>query len=248
MTPRLFIVAAAVALRVLSAVGGESSPAAVPRPDPGSAKANAPVRPRVIYVTDFYLDPADVTGERLRSREGLGGGRRRAARGEDPADKARKLIDVLSESIVKTLDQAGLKAEYRPYQSGLRGEFIPADAALPGEGWLVAGWFNRVDQGNRAKQAVVGFGVGQVNVEIEVVVSDLARGANQPFLRMGSESAVKKAPGGLVMGLNPYAMAAKFVLSKGATEKDVKKQGVQIATYLVRYLNSGGQTVVAPSK
>jgi hypothetical protein len=49
-------------------------------------------------------------------------------------------------------------------------------------------------------------------------------------------------PGGLVMNKNPYAMAAKFVLSRGATERDVKQEGVAIANNLLAYINGGGES------
>jgi hypothetical protein len=45
-------------------------------------------------------------------------------------------------------------------------------------------------------------------------------------------------PGGLVT-LNPYAMAAKFVLARGETERDVKAMGAAIAKALVQYLRDG---------
>jgi len=46
-------------------------------------------------------------------------------------------------------------------------------------------------------------------------------------------------PGGLVT-MNPYVMAAKFVMNKrNGTEKDVKSLGAEIAKSLCQYIQQG---------
>jgi hypothetical protein len=120
----------------------------------------------------------------------------------------------------------------------LRQEFFPAHAELPREGWLLGGWFEQVQEGNRVEAATVGFGHGSSRVSIEVIVSDLAGDPRQPFLVIGSENAQHNMPGGLVT-MNPYAMAAKFVLARGQTDRDVKAMGAAIAKTLVQYLEQG---------
>jgi len=87
-------------------------------------------------------------------------------------------------------------------------------------------------------EATVGFGKGSGHVSIEVAVSDLAGDPRAPFLTIGSESGRHQTPGGLVT-MNPYAMAAKFVLARGETEKDVKKEGAAIAQNLIKYIEQG---------
>jgi hypothetical protein len=76
-----------------------------------------------------------------------------------------------------------------------------------------------------------------VRFEEIVVVSDLASDPAQAFLVMRSGSRAKKAPGGLVT-MNPYVMAAKFVINKRqGMEKEVKSLGQQIAKSLAEYIN-----------
>ena len=94
-------------------------------------------------------------------------------------------------------------------------------------------------EGNRVEQATIGFGRGSGQVSIAVIVSDLATNPRQPFLVMGSDSAQHRMPGGVVF-MNPYAMAAKFVLSRGQTERDVKAMGSAIAKTLIQYLGQSG--------
>ena len=197
--------------------------------------------PSLIYVTDFYLDPDQLQKEAIINRDGIVKKRLEALKpDDDPSRKAAKLISALSDSIVKGLQDAGQKVEYRPNPSGLRKDFIPQDLNLPSVGWLVAGWFSKVDEGNRALSSTVGLGKGAESIQIEVDVYDLSGNSREPFLHIGSDSGSKKTPGGLITK-NPYTMAAQYVLSKGATEKDVKKQGSAIAKTLLQYIRE--QTV-----
>jgi hypothetical protein len=197
-------------------------------------------KPSIIYVTDFYLDTDQIQKESIIKREGIVKKRLDALKpDDDPSGKAVKLISALSGSIVKGLQDAGQKVEYRPNPSGLRKDFVPQDLDLPSEGWLVAGWFSKVDEGNRALSSTVGFGKGSESIQIEVDVYDLSGKSSGPFLHIGSESGAKKTPGGLITK-NPYTMAAQYVLSKGATEKDVQKQGSAIAKTLLQFI--GEQT------
>lgn len=207
----------------------------------GDNQVKVMVKPSIIYVTDFYLDPEQIQKVSIIKREGIVKKRLDALKpDEDPSLKALKLISTLSASIVKGLQDAGQKVDYRPNPSGLRKDFIPQDLKLPSVGWLVTGWFSKVDEGNRALSSTVGFGKGADSIQIEVDVYDLSGNYSEPFLHIGSGSGSKKTPGGLITK-NPYTMAAQYVLSKGATENDVKKQGSQIAKTLLQYISE--QTV-----
>jgi hypothetical protein len=236
--------------------------AAAGTPGPGvSAQPVTPVppvpRPSVIYLTDFHLDPAQVEeksllgGERSSplggQREGPLHGRLPRAQNKSPEKQAPKLVRVLSDSIVKQLKKEGLQAEYLPDlhaqylpdQTAGRIRFASDSAPLPKQGWLVTGWFEKLEEGSAAVEATVGMGKGSGQATADVVVSDLARDPAQPFLIVGSGSRAKKMPGGLVT-MNPYVMAAKFVVNKRqGTEKEVKSLGIEIAESLVRYIHQG---------
>lgn len=208
-----------------------------------------PAPPSVIYVTDFHLDSSQIEHKGLvgGDRPRLLGGRGPLQRNQDPADKAAALVHILSDSIVRDLRKAGLRAEYLPEirseyypgQTNGRIQFAASNAPLPREGWLVTGWFEEVKEGQAAVQATVGFGAGSGKAEADVAVSDLSRDASVPLMVMGSGSRAKKMPGGLVM-MNPYVMAAKFVMDKRhGTEKDIKSLGAEIAKSLVTYMKQG---------
>jgi Domain of unknown function (DUF4410) len=178
-----------------------------------------------VYVRDFFFDV-----QNLKPDQGLLGGRAgpvgRLLQGlkpsEDPAAKAQELAALLSNTIVDELNNAGIYASR-----------LAPGAFTPSTGLLVGGEFLEVDEGNRMRRAMVGFGTGSEEVKVQVEVYDLARDPNTPFLVYGAGEEGRKGPGAVVFR-NPYAAAARYVLSRRATEKDVVKLGTQIAADLVK--------------
>jgi hypothetical protein len=190
------------------------------------AQATGPSAPKgPVYVRDFFFDTQD-----LKPDQGLLGGRGgpvgRLLQGlkpsEDPAAKARQLVELLSNTIVRELNNSGIYASR-----------LAPGAFTPSAGLLVGGEFLEVDEGNRMRRAMVGFGAGSEEVKVQVEVYDLAKDPNSPFLVYGAGEEGRKGPGAVVFK-NPYAAAARYVLSRNATEKDVVKLGNQIAADLVK--------------
>jgi hypothetical protein len=193
---------------------------------PAFAQVTAPVAPkRPVYVRDFLFD-----SQNLKPDEGLLGRREgpvgRLLQGlkpsEDPAAKARELVTLLSNTIVSELNNAGIRASR-----------LEPGALTPQDGLLVGGEFLEVDEGNRMRRAIVGFGAGSEEVKVQVEVYDLAQNPATPFLVYGSGEEGRKSPGAVAFR-NPYAAAARYVLSRKATEKDVVKLGNQIAADRVK--------------
>lgn len=188
--------------------------------------------PRAVYVSDFVLDMQHFEGD-----EGVGGilpGGRLGQLGQrlphpmanqDPAEQTRKIIDTMSQSLIKSLKDKGLIAQ----------RLSGPQAALPHDGWLLQGFFTEVDEGNRIKRAVIGFGRGATSMNVQVGVSDLASAQPQkPFIVFGTIKDPKKMPGAVVT-INPYVAAAKFVMEKNATEKDIQKTAEQIVDEILKH-------------
>jgi hypothetical protein len=131
---------------------------------------------------------------------------------------AAGVSDQLAEAIV-----AGLVAQ----NLGVPVERVPAGEA-PTSGWLVRGQLLDVDPGNRAQRAVIGFGAGEASTEVEVDVDSLDHGTPTTVLKIGGTSDSGKMPGAVVT-MNPYVAAAKFVLGRQATSRDVEKLGEAVA-------------------
>lgn len=70
---------------------------------------------------------------------------------------------------------------------------------------------------------MIGFGAGASDMEVQVLVSDLAA-ANpaEAFLVLGTASDPSRLPGGVVTK-NPYMVAAKFVMGKNGAKHDVAR-------------------------
>lgn len=183
--------------------------------------AAAPVAPaRRVYVQDFTLD-----AEASEPHGGLLPRPRifQQLTGEDPAAHARRVVDEMATALVKDLDAAGLPAER-----------LPPGRALPADGWLVRGVFTEIDPGKPLRRAVIGFGSGRTDMEVQVGVSDLATNPGQSFLLFGTVNDPSRLPGGAVTR-NPYVVAAKFVLAKGAPGRDVEHTAKAIAAELVKF-------------
>ena len=212
-----------------SAIGTTRVPS---EPQTGPAPTRAP---RTVYVEDFVLDYQQVqTDEGVRGRVGALQRVPRVRPQPDPAEHARKLVNLLSESLVADLITAGIPAAR-----------IPPGITLPADGWLLHGVFVEVDEGNRVRRAVVGFGSGASHMEVMVGVNDLAKNPEAPFIIFGTVTDPSKLPGAVV-SMNPYMAAARFVMEKNATEKDVKNASQEIVRELLKYQDKFREQAESP--
>jgi uncharacterized protein DUF4410 len=184
--------------------------------------------PRIIYVEDFALDAENYAGE-----EGVRGalpgklGQRlpRLLPRDNPSESAHAIVETMAESVVQHLVAKGLTAQRLRSIAG----------KLPSEGWLVQGIFTEVGEGNRLKRAGIGFGSGATSMDLQVGISDLASSDSRAaFVVFGTVKDPSRIPGAAVTR-NPYVAAAKFVLQKNATERDIKRTAEQIAEEIVKY-------------
>ena len=146
--------------------------------------AMPPTAPRMIYVRDFDLKPgsfqaesgilpispisANVPGAFIPRILGVP---------EDSGDRERELLKLMSSALVDDLTSAGLNAR-----------FLPSGELLPSEGWLVRGAFVQVDEGNRLRRALIGFGSGATRLRVIVWVSDLGHGSVGPFCALDTST------------------------------------------------------------
>lgn len=200
-------------------------------------KASLPARaPDQVYVADFQLDAQNFQGDQgvrgalpgrlgQLGQSGVGQNLPQPLATHDPAAEAQRIVDDMAEALAQKLTEKGLPAR----------RVTEAGAGLPRTGWLVGGVFTEVDEGNRLKRAVMGFGQGATQMEVQVGLSDLA-GADPkaPFAVFGTVKEHGEMPGGLVTK-NPYVAAAKFVMEKNATPRDVRNTADQIATEILKF-------------
>ena len=180
--------------------------------------------PAMVWVEDFEVDapaPEDAGGTpgpagRIleRVREGPA----------DPETRRERLVNEMAEDIVRSLQQAGWPARR-----------TPPGGDPPASGWLVRGVFTTLDTGNALRRGLLGLGAGRDEIEVHVTVDDLAKGAPEPIYRLEASKDGSRGPGaGAMVKLNPYAAAAKSVISRKEPERDVASTARAIADSIVR--------------
>ncbi|MBV9885469.1 MAG: DUF4410 domain-containing protein [Acidobacteria bacterium] len=172
-----------------------------------------------IWVSNFELDAGDVKTDKggIVGEVRPGILERPSKRCErDPECQSKKIVDLMAKSIVEDLQKAGYKAQ----------RLMPGDAQ-PAMGAWVQGVFTEVDEGNRRRRAIVGFGSGEAKMDLYVTLTDLAAPQKPMYEVANNENSGKKI--GAVITMNPYVAAAKFVMEKQAPEKTVKKTASEIA-------------------
>jgi hypothetical protein len=185
-----------------------------------------PGRPQKVYVTDFDLEFPAGAEPPQSSRAGLLARVRDRVQGGDPVTRAHALVELMADSLVDDLNNAGLPAQ-RLYR----------DDPRPTNGWLVRGVVTEVDEGNQLKRAIVGFGAGETELQLWVGVSDIRSNPDAPFYTLEAADGSGKMPGAAVVKLNPYVAAAKFVMSRHASERDVTRTASEIAKQIVARAN-----------
>jgi hypothetical protein len=190
----------------------------------------AALRPAVVYVSDFDID---ATG--IKSEPGVLGARPLGVRPDgllarlrqgDPQGKARHLVDLMGDTLVEDLTKAGLTARR-----------VPPGMTLPSEGWLVRGAFLEVDEGNRLRRAVIGFGAGDTQLQVAAAVDALSATAPAPLYTVDTSAESHPLPGAIVK-LNPYVVAARFVLAGRDLDNNVKDTAGEIAKRVVARVNA----------
>ena len=147
---------------------------------------------------------------------------------ESPQDKAKRITDGLADSIVAELIAKGAKA----------GRIAPGVEPSSGA-WLLEGEFVEYGEGDRLKRAVIGFGSGAASMEVRVRLSEVMDGGLRLIYDSTAGGSKNRMPGAVVTR-NPYVAGAKYVMTKNAPDREVKKLGSGIADKLLEYMKAQG--------
>ncbi|MFL9917944.1 DUF4410 domain-containing protein [Paraburkholderia fungorum] len=213
---QLTMLAGCLGAATLSAAA-DSVPFATPKP--------------IVYVSDFDLDVANVTpdsgpGQRARHLRGLlPSGPGPLGHDSNPQDHAKDIVNEMAEALTADLQKGGVDAR----------RSAPGQP-LAATGWQVRGVFLSVDDGNRLRRAMVGFGAGQNDIQVAVSCDSLGA-ADLPPLYQAVEEADSKAKPGAAIKLNPYVIAAKFVMASGDEKKTIKKTAQEISDSVIAKLH-----------
>lgn len=206
------------------------------KPQSGSATTHVPAAaPAVVYVADFDLQAAKIQTDSGRPVALESRGipevrpiRRRGGGTKDRDALARELVDGLATALVESLGKAGVDARR-----------IAPGAGFPKSGWLVRGVFLEVDEGNRLRRAVVGFGSGKTDLQVQATVDRLTNGPPRPYYQLSSQAASGSSPGAVVL-LNPVMAAVRFSRAEGELQRNVQQTASQIASNVAELIRRPG--------
>lgn len=201
---------------------------------PQDIPAHAFSKDTIVYVSDFELDAENVKVDKGgmvgQARPGILE-RPRKKEQRDPETQARKLVDLMSKSLVEDLQKEGYKAQ----------RLAPGEPQ-PSSGAWVHGVFTEVDEGSQRRRAVIGFGSGAARMDLYVTLTDLAKPEKPLYDAPKEDKSDKKM--GAVITMNPYVAAAKYVMEKDASEKTVKKTAKEISEQVAKNLTQPQSTAV----
>jgi hypothetical protein len=199
----------------------------------------APSPSPVVYVSDFELDAADITPDQSRlsrARRFAGSVSPLHLAQQDPQKKSQEIVTKMADTLVADLQHDGIDARR-----------LPAGAPLPAQGWLVRGVFLSVDEGNRVRRAVVGFGAGQGKIELAVAIDPLPNESPAPLYQTVEGQSDRHVPGAMVK-LNPYAAAARYVMAGNDQQADIKQAAQQVTQTVTARLKAGAAQTPTPSQ
>ena len=193
--------------------------------DKGTAAVNSLP---IVYVSDFHLD-FETIGDSDKGLLKVGKKARDVVNrlGKtyiDPKQKAKEIVDLLADSIVEGLNNRNVISK-RIYSSP-----PPFSDCI-----LLEGDLAEYDEGGRAKRAIIGFGSGSPEMHANITLSEILNGETKILFNAETDAKKNMMPGAAI-SRNPYVAGAKFVITKNAPEKDVKKIGDTIADKVSEFL------------
>jgi hypothetical protein len=195
----------------------------------------------MIYVADFALDVDSGSKEgkgllpvRQKIKDTVN--RTGVTGKETPEEIAKKIVDAMAESIVKELNKKNVKA------GRLFSQPPPFTECL-----LLEGEFMDFDEGERMKRAIIGFGSGSSEMQVRILFSKIVDGKTSLLMDTATDGGKNRMPGAVV-SKNPYVAGAKFVLTKNAPDKDVRKLGANIADQLYEFMVKQGNILQQENK
>jgi hypothetical protein len=198
--------------------------------------------PQRIYVLPFTMDPA--LQEELRQQ---------ASSGLVPQGPVRQMlasrprvVDAVTgydRSEPPGVGVARLVADEMA-RAGWPAVFWTEASPPPSDGWRLMGQVVGLDEGSAAARSVVGFGVGNKQVGIDVMLADPNTAGGRPFLILDSSDRGRMMPGtvavGAVAGFNPAVMVGKHVVSNSGIADVTQQQRLadEIANAIAEAVNA----------
>jgi hypothetical protein len=197
--------------------------------------------PRRIYVMPFYMDPALAAEIKQAESQGViprGPIRQlladrptvvNAVSGNNPD---APIGGVVAKLVADEMAAAGWPAV-----------FWAQPTPPPADGWKLGGQVVLADEGSAAARNIIGFGVGNKHVGIDVGLADPTFAGGQPFWILDSSDRGRLTPGtaavGALAGFNPAVIIGKHVASTSGISDitQQKRLADEIATSVAEAIN-----------
>lgn len=171
--------------------------------------------PRRIYVMPFYMDPAlKAEIEQAASKSVIPRGPIRQLLADRPTvvnmvsgnNPDAPIGAVVAKLVADDMAKAGWPVV-----------FWPQPTPPPADGWRLGGQVVLADEGSAAARNIIGFGVGNKHVGIDVGLADPTHAGGEPFWILDSSDRGRLTPGtaavGAIAGFNPAVIIGKHVAS-----------------------------------
>ena len=157
-----------------------------------------PVRPTRIVVYDFAVSPAEVTLNQSIVHRTFRAVQSKETPQQSQLETAHAVAHDLADALVKDLQDLGFVVERRPRGTPVSGNVL-----------IVDGQFLNVDEGNRLKRLVIGFGAGASKLDTRVQVYQVSGGTPRRVLEFETHVESAKMPGAAVtLGAGAVATGA----------------------------------------
>jgi hypothetical protein len=238
------------AVTVLAGCAGASITPGSGSPQVSSVPVTQAARPAEIVVSDFTFAPSAVH-EGTAPLQRLSRAFSSQSQNQDKSEIGSETAKAISEELTKKLQALGFTVVRQPAGTPI------ADNAL-----VIDGQFTSIDEGNRLRRLVIGFGAGASKLDTDVQVARVSSGERQQVLNFKTEANSGRMPGAAVtMGAGAAAQGGATVAMgaanagiagvkgyRGMVSRLAEQTADQISGYLAQYFEQQGWITAAQAK
>lgn len=191
-------------------------------------------RPEAIVVSDLSFSQDVVLLDRgfsAQLKRKLG----RVAPEQERDQLAKRVSQEIASSMVATLREAGL-----PAREGGEDTVVPDQPTL-----LVTGKVRAIDQGNRTRRNVIGFGAGKSEVAADIAVTHLSSGSKKEILTFAAEAESGMRPGAAVTAPVGAARGAATVAATAGAGAVSEKLSADVEAHARRLGQAAARRIIA---
>jgi Domain of unknown function (DUF4410) len=198
-------------------------------------------KPEMVLIKDLAVPAEDITTDESVAAQLH---RKRMLRRGSDEDSTP---DILTQQVQASFAEA-LASELK--QVNVQSQRAGGDGAYLGSSLIIEGEFLAINEGDKSKRIMIGFGRGASNIQAHVIVSSLSKGQRTVVLEFNLKSDSGKKPGAAAtMGAGSLAVGAVaggVGDKKGTVQADASRMGKAVAKQIEGFMIS--QKWMSPSQ